>query len=260
MTPSFYPAGDAFSELSADRAVFGDDADRGAGRPSFGLMDAPVSPEELISAALYITAARPPEALPATLRARLIADSQAFASDAIIAPLAAPAPVDVNQRWLGGVLALAASIALAAGILWPKSEAPTPPVAARMSFLKSHPEVTPIAWTTTEDPAAQGASGDVVWSDEAQQGYMTFSGLPANDPAVTQYQLWVFDAARDERYPVDGGVFDVPSGEEVAVVPIATKLPVSRATMFAVTIEPAGGVVVSDRSRLPLLAKTDSNS
>ena len=38
-------------------------------------------------------------------------------------------------------------------------------------------------------------------------------------------------------------------------MPIEAKLPVSNAVMFAITVERPGGVVVSDRSRLPLLAK-----
>ena len=41
---------------------------------------------------------------------------------------------------------------------------------------------------------------------------MRFRGLAANNPTQIQYQLWMFDAERDERYPVDGGVFDVPAG------------------------------------------------
>ena len=87
---------------------------------------------------------------------------------------------------------------------------------------------------------------------------MRFRGLAANDPAVEQYQLWIFDAERDEARPVDGGVFDVPSTDSDTIVPIDAKLPVSRATLFAVTIEQPGGVVVSSRERLPLLAQVPS--
>ncbi|QDU90783.1 Anti-sigma-K factor rskA [Pirellulimonas nuda] len=253
MNPPFNPGREGFDERRAEHAVFGAE---GAPQAVGHAADPPVCGEELIAASVYLAGSAPPGGLPPGLRERLVAD--VYASDSVSAPAGAgmAAPADVNQRWLGGVLALAASIALVAGILWPKSTATPTPLEARQSFLKSYPTLTPIAWTATDDPAAQGAEGDVVWSDAQQQGYMTFAGLPANDPSKTQYQLWVFDAQRDERYPVDGGVFDIPQGEESVVVPIAVKLPVNRATMFAVTIEPAGGVVVSDRSRLPLLAKT----
>ncbi|MEZ4307269.1 MAG: anti-sigma factor [Polyangiaceae bacterium] len=108
-------------------------------------------------------------------------------------------------------------------------------------------------WTATKDPGATGASGDVIWHNGVQRGYMRFTGLAPNDPSKTQYQLWIFDGERDERYPVDGGVFDVgPEGE--AVVPIAAKLHVNKPTLFAITIEKPGGVVVSAREHIVLTA------
>lgn len=110
-------------------------------------------------------------------------------------------------------------------------------------------------WTATEDPAAAGAGGEVVWVESLQQGAMRFSGLEPNDPTVFQYQLWIFDAERDERYPVDGGVFDVPADGSEAEVPIRAKLPVGAVTLFAVTVEPPGGVVVSSRDRIALVAQ-----
>jgi anti-sigma-K factor RskA len=112
-----------------------------------------------------------------------------------------------------------------------------------------------LAWSATQDAAATGARGDVVWSASRQEGYMRFSGLAANDPAVSQYQLWVFDRERDERYPVDGGVFDIPAGGAEVVVPIDTRVPVASATLFAVTVETPGGVVVSSRERIALVAQ-----
>jgi anti-sigma-K factor RskA len=72
---------------------------------------------------------------------------------------------------------------------------------------------------------------------------------------VAQYQLWIFDAERNEAYPVDGGVFDVPAKSDGdVVIKIDPRIPVSRATAFAITVERPGGVVVSSRERLPLLA------
>ena len=53
---------------------------------------------------------------------------------------------------------------------------------------------------------------------------------------------------------MDGGVFDVPAAGEV-VVPIRARLRILEPTFFAVTIEQPGGVEVSERERLPLLAK-----
>jgi hypothetical protein len=47
---------------------------------------------------------------------------------------------------------------------------------------------------------------------------MRIRGLAPNDPRRAQYQFWIFDATRNERDPVDGGVSDVTAGE--VVVPI----------------------------------------
>ena len=84
---------------------------------------------------------------------------------------------------------------------------------------------------------------------------MRFTGLAANDPDQLQYQLWIFDAGRDDRYPVDGGVFDVPVGADEVVVPIRASLPVGEVALFAVTVEKPGGVVVSSRERIAVLAQ-----
>ena len=74
-----------------------------------------------------------------------------------------------------------------------------------------------------------------------------------NDRAQAQYQLWIFDKDRDARYPVDGGVFDVPVSGEV-VVPITARLHVDQPTLFAVTVEKPGGVVVSKREHIVVTA------
>lgn len=109
-----------------------------------------------------------------------------------------------------------------------------------------------LPWTATEDPAATGVTGEVVWSPSLGQGRMRFSGLPVQDAEGLQYQLWIFDAERKAEHPVDGGVFDARAGS--FDVPIDAKLPVGEATLFAITLERAGGVVVSSRERLLLTA------
>lgn len=129
------------------------------------------------------------------------------------------------------------------------------PELARAALLASSGQAVPLPFAGTPDPLAQGVTGDVVWSAERQRGFLRFQNLPTNDPSVYQYQLWIFDATRDERFPIDGGVFDVPAGGEV-VIPIEAKLPVRAATLFAVTIEKPGGAVVSSRERIVLLAKS----
>jgi len=143
----------------------------------------------------------------------------------------------------------------------PPSAAPTPqPKTAsdrRLELLAEVKDARRVEWARTKDPAARAATGDVVWSPSAQQGYMRFVGLHPNDSTKTQYQLWIFDKDRDGKYPVDGGVFDVPSTGEV-VVPVIAKLHVDAPTLFAVTVERPGGVVVSKRERIVLTAAVSS--
>jgi hypothetical protein len=110
-----------------------------------------------------------------------------------------------------------------------------------------------INFGATKDPAAAGVSGDVVWDPVTQRGFLHFVGLAANDPALRQYQLWIFDGGRDQRYPVDGGVFDVPANATEVVIPIHAALPVLSAKAFAVTLEKPGGVVVSGRQHVVVL-------
>jgi len=149
----------------------------------------------------------------------------------------------------------------------PAGDSTAPPSLAelRAQLLAADPEAVTVAWKqASDDPSvvagpaeleAAGGLGDVVWSPARQQGFMRFRGLAANDPARAQYQLWIFDAERNEAHPVDGGVFDVPAqADGDVVVRIDPRLPVGQATAFAITVERPGGVVVSSRERLPLLA------
>ncbi len=149
----------------------------------------------------------------------------------------------------------------------PPDDALQPPslTELRGKLLAEDPGAVTVAWKkASDDPSVianqadlekPGRLGDVVWSPARQEGFMRFRGLAANDPAKAQYQLWIFDAERNDAYPVDGGVFDVPeNGAAYVVVRIDPRLSVSRATAFAITVEQPGGVVVSSRGRLPLLA------
>lgn len=278
-------------ELLCDRAVFGlDPADEAELATLVGeAVDWP-SDEDLAAAEASLGGldeATLNETLPPDLRQRLLSEAQQFdfaeaaaqvsplttGPQAVAASVAAPVVTEAPSRVRGVVwlLATAASLLIGLGLggqLFRDSVEPTPPaLAQQLESLRGLAGVTTVAWTATEDPAAVGPGGEregydwgeVVWSDAEQRGFMVFHGLAANDPSAEQYQLWMFDEQRTDDYPVDGGVFDIQGepGEPVAnaIVPILAKLPVTKAKMFAVTVEKPGGVVVSDRSRLPLLAQ-----
>ncbi|MEO5857649.1 MAG: anti-sigma factor [Pyrinomonadaceae bacterium] len=114
-------------------------------------------------------------------------------------------------------------------------------------------EITRAEWTKGNVKETEIVQGEVVWSDAKQEGYMTFRGLPVNDPNLQAYQLWIFEDAKLEEFPKDGGVFNVTANGEV-IVPIDAKLRTLDPKAFAVTIEKPGGVVRSDRSKIALLA------
>ncbi len=123
----------------------------------------------------------------------------------------------------------------------------------RERLIASAPDLIQASWSATKTPLPGNVSGDVVWSNSAQRGFMRFVGMPINDPSVEQYQLWIIDPARDDE-PIDGGVFNITSTGE-SIVPIQAKLAVAQPQAFAITIEKPGGVVVSTQERLPLLAE-----
>jgi hypothetical protein len=135
-------------------------------------------------------------------------------------------------------------------------EKPTQPTAAEeRAALLAKSDSLKIPLGATKDPAAAGVTGDVVWDPVTQRGFLHFAGLPPNDPSVHQYQIWIFDAGRDKRYPVDGGVFDVPANAGEVVIPIRASLMVRKPAAFAVTLEKPGGVVVSGREHVIALGQ-----
>ncbi len=134
----------------------------------------------------------------------------------------------------------------------PPPPAPPTPAQERDALLAKSDSIK-VTLGATKDPASKGVNGDVVWDPVTRKGFLHFVGLAANDPAVKQYQVWIFDAARDQRYPIDGGVFDVPAEASEVVIPFNASLPVSKAAAFAVTVEKPGGVVVSARQHVVAL-------
>jgi hypothetical protein len=121
-----------------------------------------------------------------------------------------------------------------------------------LAMLLAEDDTSRYQWAPGPTPVRAGAEGEVVWNQRLQSGLMIISGLPVNDPSVEQYQLWIIDPSRDQ-HPIDGGVFNIDS-TQTSVVAIDAKLRVLDPQAFAITIEKPGGVVVSDQSRLPLIA------
>ena len=217
---------------------------------------------ERVAATVSLAAIDQIEAMPERLRRAVSSTGRSIVSEvatrriADVVEVAPPQSGRVRER-LAWIACLAAS--LLAVFFWQRSQSDSggdggsPPT--RDSLIASAADLIQTEWTEGTTPLKNEVSGDIVWSDSEQSGYMRFVGMPANDPKVWQYQLWILDPSRDSK-PIDGGVFDITSGEE-AVVAIQAKLPVNRPTGFVVTIEKPGGVVVSDQRRMPLIAFVD---
>jgi hypothetical protein len=213
----------------------------------------------LAAAAVHLALAGPPEEMPAALAERLDLMALAFT------PTASPRPAGARKPGGRAAWAQWGGWAVAAGLLgvaaWalaakprvvekpvevvkivevPKEPAPPPPLPKqREDFVaKAKPE------TFAGDK--KSVSGNIVWSDKDQVGYMEVKGLPPLEPGAGTYQLWIVDADRKGSPPVDGGVFKVkPDG--TALVPIRPPIQVKHAVAFAITKEKEpGGVVVSE--------------
>jgi len=167
-----------------------------------------------------------------------------------------PASADLISMipWLGW--AVAACLLVFFNL--PSSDTPLPSpeltVAQKLEVLRDAPDTQRLDFAPASDPYEK-IRGEVVWNDERQEGYMSLANLPVNDPAKNQYQLWIVDPKRDE-IPVDGGVFDIPTGSETTVIPIRNALQVSKPTVFVITLEQPGGVVKSKQEVVVALAKS----
>lgn len=125
---------------------------------------------------------------------------------------------------------------------------------ARLKELRSSPsEYVSVEMLRLDAPGPDyPIIGEVVWFPARQEGFLDLRNMPALDHPGDQYQLWIFDALRDDRFPVNAGVFNIPQGQRRVVLPFAARLSVAQATHFAVTVERAGGVVVSNFDRVVL--------
>ena len=209
---------------------------------------------ELSAAALNLAGLGKLDTPPAALIRRLEVEARAHSR---AAKRAAETRVRAPSRQTRWSLTLALSGWVAAALmlvsfLLQRDAQPSQDLATRREVLVARAaDLVRAEWVAAADPLAGKLNGDVVWSCERQEGYLRFRDLPPNDPKLHQYQLWIFDRSRDEweAKPVDGGVFDVGPAREV-VVRIDAKLEVRQAALFAVTLEPPGGVVISAREHL----------
>ena len=253
----------------------------GAGDPLSGSPASPVPPDAESTAPSADPSAEPGDGalppiegsarLPRKVRRRLDQSADAWLracadAEPDLPPVIEKIVID-RKAQRRGWYAAALCLALAVAGWWPRIFPMTVEAAHGISPLQTEAErgreallkmdgehVGRWSWTH-ESGMPANVRGEVIWDQAHQAGYLTFEGLQPNVDSGRQYQLWIFDGTRDDRYPVDGGVFDVPHGSKTVTVPIRPALRVSQPVAFAVTLEPAGGVVVSDRQHLMALAR-----
>lgn len=222
------------------------------------------------------------EAMPEALRAKILTDGYE-----LFDAKAQPKKVDsVDERegtvyapasgrrpfwdWFGWAVAAAACIVLGINIYTTRmgsgeiagvTTTPTPerrlgPEQMREQLIASAPDLVrvTVGAGTVQDIKP---TGDIVWSDAKQTGYVRLTGLPKNDPRRQTYQLWIVAENQDPKTPVDAGIFDINSDGEV-IIPIDPRVKVSNPQAFAITIEKPGGVVVSKQEKVAALGKVET--
>jgi Anti-sigma-K factor rskA len=210
-------------------------------------------------AAILLANASDAEAMPKPLAAKILASAPVVSN---VVPLPRkPAWQSAAAGWWSA----AACLLLAIGGWWPRiaGEHSTSAIVAQLTpeqqraSLLSSGHVIQASWSPGNDAAGNALVGDVVFDPATQRGYLRFRGIPANDPRLEQYQLWIADAARTPPEPVDGGVFNTPQTTAAGdvIIPFTAKLPVGKPAAFVVTVEQPGGVVVSKQQRVLALAK-----
>jgi hypothetical protein len=219
-------------------------------------------------AALAAFASAPPETPPSTLASRLAADGLSFCAssdshsqqtrDSQGATSAATpemagfiTPIKKRSSNLTSFLLGA----LAAGILTWLSLADQPALSVgelRAAALASDATLQRQDWQPGPSPMSGKVSGDVVWNQTQQDGWLTFRNLPELEDGKA-YQLWIVDGTR-EGAPVDGGVFQIAKTDQTTVVPIHARLQVGSPAAFVITVESSQGVVVSDQEHVVAIA------
>lgn len=207
----------------------------------------------------------PVDVMSPELRARILATAPQTVQPAPVADMAAHRErrmaTEQPARSFGlrdAGWAVAAALAVALVIVQPDADSAddasgTGSAAAMAAAIDAAPDSVAVPWSGPRQSGYENVSGEIVWSDSAQAGYMRLTGMPANDARQSQYQLWIIDPERSAQ-PVDGGVFDVPAGRSEVIIPVTAKLAVDDPTLFAITLEQPGGVVVSAG---PLLIQAD---
>jgi hypothetical protein len=166
--------------------------------------------------------------------ARAAASTTAAGAQVVVMPLPdATAPRRDWTRW-GGWIAAAAVVALVVGknLQTPAGQASAGAGHEVASSLA--PPLRTVVGVAAADPRAAGASAELLWSDATAHGELRVKGLSPGD-----YEVWIEDGARGDRYRLAAGAFTVVSGSE-AVVAVTPAITPRHATRLLVTSSTEG--------------------
>jgi anti-sigma-K factor RskA len=238
---------------------------------------------ELTAAAIGMLNLDTSEPLPAHLRSKIIADAeQYFTAQKPQNPVSEaafkreeelqktfsfePEPQKSVRHWLGWAVAAVACLILVINIYTTRfspteiiQTTPTPTLREELTiaeqreqFLTTVKDVIRTNWTDFDPKQPKNVQGEIVWSNSAQKGFVTFRGLPVNDKTKETYQLWIFD--KNRKNPVSAGVFDVTETGEI-IVPLNAALQIQEPVMFGVTAEKPGGDMIPNLKNVMAVAK-----
>jgi hypothetical protein len=280
-----------FLDLLTKKAVYGIDGDEQAQLDKFDSESADMELQsfEITAAAISMIGISDDERMPDHLQAKILSGAHSYFDEK--EPVQSPLRENVVESddggftlkpekpqrslfgWLGWAVAAAACLALAINLWFTPVQSPQPERAANPSPAVTPEKLTPAqefaammqapggmvkaTWASGTVTEIRAVSGDVVWSDAKQVGYMRLKGLPVNDKNKETYQLWIYDKGQDKKTPIDGGIFDINADGE-AIIPITAKLKAAGPEMFAITVEKPGGVVVSDKKKIAAIAKVET--
>jgi anti-sigma-K factor RskA len=125
----------------------------------------------------------------------------------------------------------------------------------REQLLESTPDVLLLQLVSENDGAGE-SSGDIVWSNGRQIGYLRLKRPAGDNPAQHhQYQVWIVGSDMSGKEIINGGIFAVNRTTGDLILPIQADQFVQQPKMFLVSVEPLGG---GDALASSLLARADS--
>jgi hypothetical protein len=122
-------------------------------------------------------------------------------------------------------------------------------IAPRGSAAGNPAQSTRVALVAGSDASGTVASGELAWVASDERGTLRVRGLAPSAPGE-EYEAWIVDSTRDGEVAVPLGHF--AAGGSETVLDVRSPVQIAAARRLVVTVERAGGVLVSKRSRVAL--------